>query len=149
LTNTAPPYSIEPIDHVLFNLKALTHVYNNSAAHFEYIANVILVEYASFLDSTTYPIGNIKIPSLDMPLYNMAEWFLDAVESIGLSIVDRMTIYGITYADIRFQVLNNLESYNSQPILAKFPNWGNANTSNFLVHESCLIGLIQLDWDNL
>lgn len=157
----APPFINEPIDYILYNFKALA-TYISQFGH-DHMISEFITSCASYLESTPYKPENISVQASKGLLYDnigssihyadAIEWFIDAVSDVNYSGADKMTIYGITYSDLKLMVLDSINQYGS-PVgnysaSSNHPYWNNISTSSFVVHGSCVKSLLDLDWNNI
>lgn len=158
----APAYDNEPVDFILFNFKAMSLYIAHNGCDLK--ASELLINCASFLESTPYeseaysltPFANTFDNIGNTSYYpDAVEWFIDSIASVNYSGIDKMTIYGITYADLKLLVFDYIndqslgDTHINNSSVSNAPYWNNILTSNFVVHESCANHLIGIDWSTL
>ncbi len=156
----SPAYVNEPVDYILYNFKAMsTYVVDHG---YDYLIADFIATCASFLESTPYSCETISISHFAYSLDNIGnsiyylealEWFIDLIASVNYYGNDKMTIFGLTYSDLKIMVgdyIIKCETYTPDNItMVHSPYWNNTNTSCFVVHKSCVCDLLSRDWNAL
>jgi hypothetical protein len=126
------------------------------------MAAALIINCASFLESTPYKSDDMSISVPDAISFdnignsqhysNAIEWFIDAVSDVNYSGADKMTIYGLTYSDLKTMVIESITQYHSvanNSTISNHPYWNNVSSSCFVVHRQCAEALLHLDWNSI